>query len=457
MFKKFICMKKLLLLLIFFASTLTVSAQQKKVDSLTAIVKSLPDNEKRLKALRQLVAATADSSFITIRYAKQRLALAKKLNKLRFELSFLGVLEVAYSQIYNYPKQLEFCFEGLNLSQKLKNDTTSSYFLNSIMSSYIDGNEPRKAISYGLTGLHIAERIKYKPMIGGILNNTSRQYIKLNILDSALYYMQKSYRVETDSRSANIAYPIEGLGEIEEMMQHNALALSYYHQAIPAFQKINDYIDVAYTYIRIAKILKKTGPQDSVLYYARLGYNIGQKVHELTDISEGAEILSGLYEGKNDKESLSYYKIAATAKDSLSNTDRVKQFQVLSIKEQEKQLELAEQRQKEQEEQKENLQLIAIALFIPIFLIAVLLLSRTRAHRRLIDFMGVLSLLLLFEFITLLIHPQVEKVTHHTPVLELLALVALAAILVPMHHNLTHWLKQKLGSVHHVNTSKGEN
>ena len=61
-----------------------------------------------------------------------------------------------------------------------------------------------------------------------------------------------------------------------------------------------------------------------------------------------------------------------------------------------------------------------------------------------IDFMGVLSLLLAFEFITLLIHPLIEKFTNHAPVLELIILVVLAAILIPLHHQLTRWLKAKL-------------
>ena len=106
--------------------------------------------------------------------------------------------------------------------------------------------------------------------------------------------------------------------------------------------------------------------------------------------------------------------------------------------------EQAEQKRLAEEERKENLQLIAIALFIPIFLMTVFLLNRTKLHRRVIDFMGVLSLLLAFEFITLLIHPLIEKFTNHAPVLELIILVVLAAILIPLHHQLTHWLKAKL-------------
>jgi hypothetical protein len=58
--------------------------------------------------------------------------------------------------------------------------------------------------------------------------------------------------------------------------------------------------------------------------------------------------------------------------------------------------------------------------------------------------MSVLSLLLVFEFITLFIHPFVQRISSHLPVLELAILVALAAVLVPLHHRLTNWLRLKL-------------
>jgi hypothetical protein len=58
--------------------------------------------------------------------------------------------------------------------------------------------------------------------------------------------------------------------------------------------------------------------------------------------------------------------------------------------------------------------------------------------------LGVLSLLFLFEYLTLLLHPRVASFTHHTPIYEILIFVAVAAILIPIHHRLEHWL------IHHL-------
>jgi hypothetical protein len=56
----------------------------------------------------------------------------------------------------------------------------------------------------------------------------------------------------------------------------------------------------------------------------------------------------------------------------------------------------------------------------------------------------VIALLIIFEFLNLLLHPFLEKVTHHTPVFMLLALVCIAALLVPLHHKIEKWSAKKL-------------
>ena len=50
----------------------------------------------------------------------------------------------------------------------------------------------------------------------------------------------------------------------------------------------------------------------------------------------------------------------------------------------------------------------------------------------------------LFEFITVFIHPYLEKVTNHTPIYILLISVGVALLLAPLDHRLTDWVKVKL-------------
>lgn len=49
-----------------------------------------------------------------------------------------------------------------------------------------------------------------------------------------------------------------------------------------------------------------------------------------------------------------------------------------------------------------------------------------------------------FEYLLLLLHPTVAELTNHTPVLEMLIFVSIAAILIPGHHRIEAWLIKKL-------------
>ena len=100
---------------------------------------------------------------------------------------------------------------------------------------------------------------------------------------------------------------------------------------------------------------------------------------------------------------------------------------------------------KEEEQRKQNIQYALLALGIITFIISFLLLSRRHiTNTKLIQFLGVVALLLVFEFLNLLLHPFLERITHHSPLLMLLALVCIAALLVPLHHKLEKWATHKL-------------
>ena len=90
------------------------------------------------------------------------------------------------------------------------------------------------------------------------------------------------------------------------------------------------------------------------------------------------------------------------------------------------------------------MQLLFIGIFIPIFFAFTIILSRVNMPVRFIKGLGIVSLLFLFEYLTLLLHPYVLEMTHHTPVLEIFIFVVIAAILIPAHHRIEHWLIERL-------------
>ena len=93
------------------------------------------------------------------------------------------------------------------------------------------------------------------------------------------------------------------------------------------------------------------------------------------------------------------------------------------------------------EERKNNLQYAAITIGLITFIILFFLLSRSIIVKtKFIEFFGVLGLLAVFEFINLFIHPYLAHATNDSPVLMLVVLIAIAALLIPLHHKLQHWI-----------------
>jgi exosortase/archaeosortase len=88
--------------------------------------------------------------------------------------------------------------------------------------------------------------------------------------------------------------------------------------------------------------------------------------------------------------------------------------------------------------------LLLFAAFIVCFMTGFILLSRKRSAVKIVRFLGIVGLLLVFEFIALLTHPWIEELTHHSPVWSLLLLVLLASVLVPAHHYFEKLIKEKL-------------
>ena len=66
------------------------------------------------------------------------------------------------------------------------------------------------------------------------------------------------------------------------------------------------------------------------------------------------------------------------------------------------------------------------------------------ANARIIEFMGSVALLLIFEFISLVLHPFLQIITYHSAVWMLVALVSIAALLVPLHHKVEKWAVTRL-------------
>ena len=209
--------------------------------------------------------------------------------------------------------------------------------------------------------------------------------------------------------------------------------------------------------IGLADLYQILNKNDSAGYYANLSFTTAKKGNFLSQQLEASKFLAEHYKKiKNVDSAFVYINQVEQLNDSVNSKSRIRESQIISSNEQFRQFELEEGRKLAKKERYQQLQMLLIGIFIPGLFLVTLLLNRRKIHIRIIRLLGVLSLLFLFEYLTLLLHPTVADLTHHTPVYEILIFVAMAAVLIPAHHRFEQWLIHKLlhHRIHHAGPKK---
>jgi hypothetical protein len=192
--------------------------------------------------------------------------------------------------------------------------------------------------------------------------------------------------------------------------------------------------------------LMKKGKYDLAKQMALEDLNVAMGAGINEGINTVADVLRKIYTRAGVKDSIIYYaQLQIDYKDSVNNQQKQSEFQNITFSQQLRGIDEQTKMQEAKEQRKHNLQYALIALGIVTFIILFLLLSRSIiVNEKWVRFFGVVGLLVVFEFLNLLLHPWLEKITNHTPVLMLIALVGIAALLVPLHHRLEKWAKKTL-------------
>ncbi len=159
-----------------------------------------------------------------------------------------------------------------------------------------------------------------------------------------------------------------------------------------------------------------------------------------------AGFLRQVFENRHAADSTFYYsEMESSLKDSIFSQDNTDKIQALAFNEQFRIIDEAAKNTAEAEHRKQNIQYALIALGIVIFVMLFLLLSRKIiTNTKLIRFLGIMVLLIVFEFLNLLLHPFLEAVTGNSPVYMLFALVCIAALLAPLYSRSEKWVTKRL-------------
>ena len=275
---------------------------------------------------------------IARRYFQEGLSLARNLNFRRGEADCLRWTGNVLKRGGQYPEALDNFLKALKISESIHDYTGISAGLGHIGDVYSEQGDHAKARSYFFRAKTIDETSHNDFELALMLVNIGKSYQKQNSLDSALLFFNQSYELVMTNRKFDFILDnlFTALGQLKADNGNDAEAMAYFRKSIPYSIALNAHANLSNTYQGIANLFKKAGQKDSCIFYGQKSLASAQKVSYVKGIMAASQLLSDVYEGVDKNEAFKYYKLAMAAKDSLFNTEKVKQVQNLGFVEQQR-------------------------------------------------------------------------------------------------------------------------
>jgi tetratricopeptide (TPR) repeat protein len=441
-------MKKIIALFCFVASMQTAFAQKINVDSILQKVAVEKNDDKKFDLLISLIGTEINNNpEWCIETGLKILNQSKNENRyieMTVAYSFLGQ---GYRLLGNSIKALDYHHKAVVSAEKTNSLSALAFAENQTAHIYRDREEYDKAAAIYLSSTAHAEKGNNEKIKAWGPSNLGAVYLATDNLDSSLMYSQRAYEIFVRLKiiDNNSGYLFTNLGGVHSKLGNAQLAVSYFNTAINKNQSSSNIRYLNLLYNGLAEHYQRFNQTDSCAFYAKKAIAVVNNTAFFYLSSKPAKLLTDIFEKTNCDSTLKYAKVLKTANDSLTSSKTNQQILLMTFEEDLRQQEIAAEKIKEEDQRKQNIQYALLALGIVSFVIVFLALSRRHiTNTKLIQFLGVVALLLVFEFLNLLLHPFLERITHHSPVLMLLAMVCIAGLLVPLHHKLEKWATHKL-------------
>ena len=274
-------------------------------------------------------------------FAKKAIALSQESKFELGEALSLSTMGKLYRFLGDYTKALQLYFQSLQITERIKDLNYVVFNYNSIGELYVVQGDYRQALQYFFKGLSIAKKNNFDWQCK-LLLSTGKAYEKMGYLDSAKFYIIKSYELskgfKDDYLPGNILY---ALGEVYSETRENNKAMESYRLSLQVSERAQDYSAICEESIGIAKLFNTVGNKDSALYYARKSLGIASHSNLLSAKLDATNFLIDYYkEMKMFDSALSYSQISYMLKDSLVSKEKINEFQKISFSEQLRQQEV---------------------------------------------------------------------------------------------------------------------
>lgn len=309
---------------------------QNPIDSLKLVIANVKtDDTTRVLAMDQLSLKLMNSNLgLALDYGNKGLKLAKKIDFDKGKVRLLNRLAFIYTRANNFSLSLKTAYLAIDLAKKINDEEGLGKIYNNMSIFYSVQNDYQKALEYDRKVKDISIKLKNNSLFETALLNMGVDFISLKQLDSAKFYLEKIYKIQQKDKSANYQYlTLQNLANINFKQKDYKNAISNYRICIQKFEESKDYIGLSQTSFFLGEVYKEVNKIDSCIYFAKKAYDLGDDL-QITKLKlDAAKLLSDVYEKNNINEAFKYFKLSAIAKDSLFNTEKIRQLHLIELQE----------------------------------------------------------------------------------------------------------------------------
>jgi len=320
-------MKKTIVLLFFFLGILRAGiAQEETADSLKQKLAIASQDTTRIRLMNALTNYyknnRPDSGLF---YGYKALALARQINFPPGEAEAMALIAVSQRALGNDSKALQLILKDIKFVEKHNLIWEKAGLLGQLGNIYQASKNYANSLSLYKESKRLSDSVHRIDFSVLALVQIAEVYLKMDQLDSALYYAQLAYKNADRLKLDWLMNPaLLILGQIQIMKGNADLGLVYLRQSlllkVSARPKFNSNLS-------IAKLYQQTGIADSSIYYAIKALNIARDGGLYSKIIDVSLLLSNIYEKRDPQKALQYGKMAMAYKDSLYNLGNTAAFE----------------------------------------------------------------------------------------------------------------------------------
>jgi tetratricopeptide (TPR) repeat protein len=249
---------------------------------------------------------------------------------------------------------------------------------------------------------------------------------------------------------AGMQYVVDGIyaDAYMDMGRYDSAAY-YYGRESPEVEAKANAPARADFYDEMGEFYKKQGMWEKAIGYYQKEEGIGKAMGDLHILEHADENMDTLYWRMNDfARAYTYHTQYAQYSDSLRSLTKETELLKLEVDNDNRRRDRQAKEEVLARERRHNVQYMGFTVGLVVLFIALVMMGWLAVPTSVIRGLGFLSFIFLFEFIILLTDKQIAELTHDEPWKVLLIKIALAAILLPLHH----WAEHRV--IHYLSSRK---